>query len=156
MAINNIGTYLDNVPLVNTGGYGIYYAPGASTPAAYIQGPFFAGTFFIDTGYDLPGNEADILDGPIDGYYSRVLVTAATYFSTLGLYSNGTPTGKTLVESQALVRKQHVANVAVGNATPRLILKCDCYISDVFRDALTLNQYNGMRVDAVDWAVWRL
>lgn len=131
------------------GGGGLPNPGGAFTyRAGTVQPEYFAGTFFIDTGYDDPvawtsGQPAAEL------YGARVYGASGVHSPAVGAAN---PAGKWLVNATP-VWSSHFFELPHSNTTQqqRVYIRCDCYLSDPVGTALGDYQ----RLDSVAWTLYR-
>lgn len=129
---------------------GISGAGGAFTyDAGSVRPQYYAGTFFIDTGYDDPVVWTTGVDAA-EVYQGRVYASSGTHF--VGQPA-GTYTGKWLIAATPVWTAKHWAVPHSNQMTQqRIWLKCDVYLTEPF----STSSGTWFRMDAVDWSLYRV
>lgn len=133
------------------GGAGLSSPGGAfSYLEATVQPNYFAGTFFIDTGYDDPGSWYAGLQAA-EIYGARVYGATGT-ISPSGPGA-GTYTGRwQITASPVWSSKFYVVPHSNPIGQQRVLIRCDAWLCEPISTAVGAYQ----RLESVDWTLYRL
>lgn len=125
-------------------GIGTYsYQAGAAYPH------YFAGTFFIDTGYDDPVIWTTGVDAA-EVYAARVYGASGSIGPSA---SPGTFAGDWRIEASPVwVAKFYVTPAPAGSTQARILIKCDVYLASPVSTAAGAYQI----LNSVNWSLYRI
>lgn len=133
------------------GGAGITAPGGAYTYAGGATYPqYYAGTFFIDTGYDDPVTWTSGVDCA-EVYGGRVYAVTST--NVVGSPEAGTYLGKwDIAVTPVWEAKQWATPHSNTSLQRRVWLMCEVF----YREPLSTASGNSYRLDSVNWSLYRL
>jgi hypothetical protein len=132
------------------GGAGITSPGGAIAYEAGVDFPqYFAGTFYIDTGYDDPVLWTTGVDAA-DVYGARVYIITSTHSPA---QAAGTYIGSWNVVATPMWKAKHWALPHSNTPTQaRVFIKCDCYVSEPVDKGAGAFQ----RAETDNWSLYRI